>query len=232
MKNVGKLMMIAAAMLLIATTGFDAASQNCQNKGKQCQAGMCAGMDDFSYVPDLTADQKKQIQDLKLILIRETTQIKNQINEKKAHLITVSTGDKVDMNAVNQTIDELFALKASLAKRHVQYMQDVRKLLTDNQKIIFDAHRGKCMSGGEGAGCGSGGGQKCGKGGGQCQNSGNGCGQGQGQGCGNKAGCGHQGGGQQCCKTGEGSKCNHQGQGCGKGDGSGPNPDCPKKDKK
>ena len=58
------------------------------------------------------------------------------------------------MTAVNKTVDELFALKADLVKKHEAFKQDVRKLLTADQKVVFDLnqanHKGKGPKGHKG----------------------------------------------------------------------------------
>ena len=215
-----KLMMV----LLIVMSGmfFNTAlfaqgpgSGQCQGKMekgegmKECHPQGCCG------ISDLTAEQQKQIDALKLNLMKECINIKNQIEEKKAHLITVSSGDNVDMTAVNKTIDELFALKAELVKKHETFKQEVRKLLTADQKVIFDLnqakHKGKGLEGCKGKGGKCHEGQKCEKG---------------------ESGC-HKGDGGSGCQKGDGGSGCHKGDGgagCQKGGGEAPN--CHGKDTK
>ena len=184
--------------------------------------GHCKGGCGMGFLKDLTPEQKKQIYVLKQKLIKETLPIKNQIEEKQAHLKTISTGDNVDMVAVNKTIDEIAVLKADIQKKKMQFRQDVRKLLTEDQKLMFDIHC--CGGNGDGEGCGHGKNMQGNMNG--CNNDhamGNGCqshGQGQGQCCKNQMqnnSCGnHQDG--NCCKhQGNGQAgCQHSmnGQGC------------------
>ena len=120
---------------------------------------------------------------------KETLPIKNQIDEKKAHLKTVSSGDNVDVTAVNKTIDEIYSLKADMAKKREAFRQDVRKLLNDEQKLAFDLHHAKFGDGEKGKGPK----QNPGYG----HGSGTGCGMGQGYGpgkgcCGQKPDAGQQ----------------------------------------
>jgi Spy/CpxP family protein refolding chaperone len=212
-----------AFLLASFTSNYAIAQGQCQQHGKEGTQGegMCKGDKDMAFITDLTADQQKQISALKLNFIKERITIQNLIEEKQAHLKTISTGDNVDMVAVNKTIDELFALKADLQKKHMTFQQDVRKLLTADQKVIFDLHAGKCkgegmeqgcqMHGKEKSDCKSGGNSSC-QGKGNCDmkhcnktESGNGCckGQtGQGQGCGKMQGCQHGQG------RGNGNGCN------------------------
>ena len=194
-----------------------AQEKSCPNHGQQAMMGQCKGGCGMGFLKDLTPDQKKQIDVLKQKLIKETLPIKNQIDEKQAHLKTISTGDNVDMTAVNKTIDEISVLKADIQKKKMQFRQDVRKLLTDDQKLMFDIHC--CGGAGDGEGCGRG--EKmhgdmngCGEG----QGMGNGCHMGQGQCCKNM----EQGQGQ-CCKNQMQSGCGgmHQDGNCCKNQGNG-----------
>ncbi len=142
MKTMKSKLMIVLLILLSGTMFNTALFAQCKNhpmgntevtKDAPMPKGCC-------NVPDLTPDQQKQIDALHLNLVKETLSIKNQIAEKDAHLTTLSTGDNVDLTAVNKTIDEMFALKAELMKKHEAFQQDVRKLLTADQKVLFDMH--------------------------------------------------------------------------------------------
>ena len=86
----------------------------------------------------LTTEQKKSIFDLKSNLQKSVLPVKNMIGEKKAHLKTLSTVDNPDMNAINSTIDEIASLKAQIMKLKMANRQEIRKLLTDKQRVIFD----------------------------------------------------------------------------------------------
>jgi Spy/CpxP family protein refolding chaperone len=95
----------------------------------------------------LSPEQKKSIMEIKTKMMKEALPIKNQIGEKEAHLKTISTGDNIDMNAVNNTIDEISVLKAKMMKMHMANRQEIRKVLNDEQKLIFDIKGPKGMKG-------------------------------------------------------------------------------------
>lgn len=227
MKTKGILMVIITAGLMIFSSSNSANAQCAQKQQQQVTssvqpAGMCCmGMQ------GLTAEQEKQIKDLHQKMMKEMLHLKNQIAEKKAHLQTISTGDNVDMAAVNKTIDELFVLKAEVDKKKIALQQDVRKLLNDEQKIMFDMHKAKGKKCGKGGGCGMKDGMGCqgeGMGTGSAHGSGMGCGMGQtnqGASCGMNQGMGNAGchmgqeKGKGCCKDKTGAGSNTQGSGCG-----------------
>lgn len=93
-------------------------------------------------MPDLTPEQEKVIKKSKLSFQKEASQLKNQIAEKKARLRTLSTAEKPDQAAIDKIIDEIAALKAQLDKKRSRHQQEIRAVLTDEQKVIFDSKKG------------------------------------------------------------------------------------------
>jgi Spy/CpxP family protein refolding chaperone len=217
-----KIIMILAVLIASFGTMQVKAQGMCEHHWKEgMHCGMGKGDNNMAFLNDLTPEQQKQIDALKLNLIKERISVQNLIDEKKAHLKTISTGDNVDLVAVNKTIDELFVLKADMAKKHETFKQDVRKLLTAEQKVMFDIHAGKGRGEGKGQGCGM-----KGMGNGGCRMEGNGPGMGMGMGNGEMKDCKQMGPGSKCCKErmGDGQGDGKM-QGCekhGQGDGNGP----------
>lgn len=97
----------------------------------------------MQVLPDLTDEQKEKIKELRLGLMKEALPIRNQIAENWAKLKTISTADPVDMKAIDKLIDENSILQASLKKEKAANHQEVRKLLTDEQRIVFDSRAGR-----------------------------------------------------------------------------------------
>ena len=175
MKKIIPLMLIAfimiAGQIVNAQTpdeGAGAKASCCKkgDKSEKCMQG----------IPDLTDQQKQKIDDLCLSTKKEMTGLKNQMGEKQAHLKTLQDADKADMAAINKTIDEISALKADMMKKHEATRQAIRELLTEKQRIAFDAKPMGCCGGGENGemhgdkskaapgagGCCKGGAHKCG----------------------------------------------------------------------
>jgi len=91
--------------------------------------------------------------------MKEMLPLKNELAEKMAHLKTLTTKDKVDMAAINATIDEIVVIKGKMMKLQVAHKQEIRKLLTEEQRIIFDTMphmkghgKGNCDGSGPGKG--------------------------------------------------------------------------------
>ena len=94
-------------------------------------------------LPDLTDAQKEGMKSIHIKSMKATQPLKNQLMEKKAHLNTLSSADKADMKAINKQIDEISVIQASIQKQRAASKQEVRSLLTDDQRVIFDAQRGQ-----------------------------------------------------------------------------------------
>ncbi len=233
--------MIAATLLtaaFVTATSFGAFAQDkpaCPSGG-QGQAPQCHqdGGGKGCQMPELTPAQKTQIEALKAAFMKEKMGLQNLIAEKKAHLKTLSTVDEPNMAEINKTIDEMYVIKADLEKKKAAHIQAVRKVLTPEQRLMFDMKhadndredccpegRGQapgCGPQGPGQGCGPQGGQGCPQGGNVpgCQwgaGQGQGCApQGGGQGCQQKAGCQQQGAGAGCQQ--QKSSCQQQNPGC------------------
>ncbi len=87
----------------------------------------------------LSDQQIEKIDALKLKTLKETQKLRNGIAEKQARLRTLSAEDNADMKAINNTIDEMSVLRAGIQKIHMAQHQEIRKLLTEDQRIIFDS---------------------------------------------------------------------------------------------
>ena len=99
--------------------------------------------DKYFNIPDLTDKQKKEIDTLRTTVMKEILPLRNELNEKEANLQTVSTSEKVDMNKVYKKIEEIGNIKLNIAKKKAKQRQDIRILLTDEQRVFFDMHYGK-----------------------------------------------------------------------------------------
>ncbi len=94
-----------------------------------------------AMIPDLTEAQKEKMKALRIEHMKIVQQLRNQLGEKEARLRTLSTSDKVDMSEINRVIEEMGAMRTQLMKSMAQHRQKIRELLTDEQRVIFDAHQ-------------------------------------------------------------------------------------------
>ena len=97
----------------------------------------------FERIPDMTEQQQEQIKQLRTDHLKEILPLRNTIREKKAQLNTLSTSDKADMTMINKIIEEIGELKVNVAKKKASHRQQIRKILTADQRVIFDSLPGK-----------------------------------------------------------------------------------------
>lgn len=89
-------------------------------------------------IPGLTDEQSKKIQTLKLNFQKEMLGLKNLMVELRAKQRTLETNDKVDMKAINSNIDEITKLQNQMMKKGAEHRQQIRSILTDEQRLWFD----------------------------------------------------------------------------------------------
>ena len=89
-------------------------------------------------ISGLSEDQKEKIQKLRISHLKDIQAINNQIGENRAHFKTLMTVENADMNAINKNIDEFGGLRSQLLKKQAAHIQDVRKLLSEEQRLKFD----------------------------------------------------------------------------------------------
>jgi len=159
---------ILFATILMTTTSF--AQRGNGNGNGNGNRGECNG------ISDLTEQQSKQLQTLRTAQAQDMLTYRNQLGEKRARLRTLQTAENPDMKAINTTIEEMGAIKITKNKKRAAHKQEVRKILTPEQRTQFDmrngnrghkGHRGNGMRNGNGENNGQGYGNQRGNGNGQ-----------------------------------------------------------------
>jgi len=137
------IMMIAA--MSMSTTVFAQGRGNGQGmkKGKQTEQMM-------KQIPDLSDEQMDKIKNLRIEMMKQITPLQAELQELKAHLRTLSVAEEADMKAINKTIDKISALQGKIMKIHAKFRQDVRSVLNDKQRVVFDSKAGHMMKGHKG----------------------------------------------------------------------------------
>ena len=137
MKNLLKTILILCVSFGVTAKLHAQAKREQQRTYQVREAGRATMAQNLS----LTDEQKSKMQALKLNLQKEMLPIKNKIGENEASIRSLSTLDNVDLKAVNKIIDDNGLLKADIAKLFMANRQEVRKMLSDDQRIIFDTQK-------------------------------------------------------------------------------------------
>ncbi len=118
-------------MLLFSTASLFAQSQaNCHEHNK-------------SKIPNLTEEQKTQIDAINLKYKKEVLPLHNEIREMRAKITTLTTQDKVNLEEVYALIDAIALKHAEIEKKRTAKHNDIRNLLTEEQRVVFDMHQTK-----------------------------------------------------------------------------------------
>ena len=135
------IMLLIAASLILTSSAF-AQQPMRQPPGEIAKQHMYdkEHAEHMPMLPDLTEKQKEQVKQLRTKHMKAMLPLKNQLMEKKARLHTLSTGEKVDMKEINDMIEEIGAIKTKIMKEQAAHRQEVRKLLTAEQRLMFDTH--------------------------------------------------------------------------------------------
>lgn len=157
MKNLRIQTLTFVLLAIFSLSTFQAEAQS--NKGKQNakRTGKNVNCNKQSRtqckIPDLTAEQQKKIEDLKLKHKKKMNSRRNILAEKNARLNTLRSADNANMSEINKTIDEIGAIRTQMMKDKEAHYQSIRSLLNDKQKVYFDSkrHRGgdACRGGGK-----------------------------------------------------------------------------------
>jgi Spy/CpxP family protein refolding chaperone len=89
---------------------------------------------------NLSDEQKSKIEDLRLTFQKQKLPLQSKIQELRNDLKLELTKDNYDEKKVDQTLDQIGALKKEMYKKRINHMRSVRNLLTDEQKKKFDMH--------------------------------------------------------------------------------------------
>ena len=90
------------------------------------------------FVPDMTPEQRMEIEALILAKNKQIIQLDNRLNEKQTQLQTLESSAKPNLKSINKIIDEIGKLFVSRMKTEAACTQKIRSLLTEKQRIEFD----------------------------------------------------------------------------------------------
>ena len=90
---------------------------------------------------DLTEEQQEEFTTLRTDHYKEITPLRNKMVELRARERTLLSEEKVDITAVENTIDEQTDLMNSMKKIQVKHQLEVKSILTDEQAMKLQMRR-------------------------------------------------------------------------------------------
>lgn len=138
MKRNLNLILTTLFLMGILSTGY---SQRNQGKNMNMNQDRTPGMRmACNNIPDLTEEQQDKIQLLRTKHLKAQTENRNLYREKMAQIRTLTSGSTTDMTKAEVLADEASAIKANMMKSSLNHRNNIRNLLTEDQKVYFDAH--------------------------------------------------------------------------------------------
>jgi Spy/CpxP family protein refolding chaperone len=125
---------VLLSVTLLMATGIDALAQ----RGRGFDRGRGAGQACLN-IPGLTDDQRDQMSELRTAHLREMQTFRGQIDINRAQYRALINEENASMTAINANIDERSALRNQMEKKQAEHHQAVRRLLTEEQRVYFDA---------------------------------------------------------------------------------------------
>jgi len=147
-----KFLMRSMMMLMVVALTATFSTNTYAQRGKGSNDLLMDSIKHERGIPNLTADQKAKIEISRVKHIKEVTPLRNELAEKKAHLRTLNSVEKPDINAINKTIDEISVLQSKIMKSNASHRIEVASNLTDEQKVFFNSRQGKMKNGKRGYG--------------------------------------------------------------------------------
>jgi Spy/CpxP family protein refolding chaperone len=139
-KTIQKSTLLFIAALFAVTSGITYA-QCPKNAGKDKMPMHGEKTPGHTMIPDLTDSQKDKMKTLHFDHMKALQPLQNEIGEKQARLRTLQTADKVNMSEINVVIEDIGSLRTKIMKMKAAHHQEIRSLLTEEQRVIFDAHQ-------------------------------------------------------------------------------------------
>ncbi|MEM6738203.1 MAG: periplasmic heavy metal sensor [Bacteroidota bacterium] len=112
-----------------------------QGRGQQRGSDQAPGMDRQEMMKErlnLSEDQEQQMESIRTKFLGDVQSIKDQLDIKRAEL-KAAINSEASENVVHEFISEINLLNGQRFEKEIERTQEVRSILDDDQKVIFNA---------------------------------------------------------------------------------------------
>ncbi|WP_347839069.1 periplasmic heavy metal sensor [uncultured Draconibacterium sp.] len=142
-----KTRILTLTLIAIFFLSFGAMAQKTENRKRlPQQRQMMADRTDKAreqFKDFFTEEQQEQMKELRLETAKKMQPLRNELNELEARQQTLSTAESADMKAIEKNIDQMAKIKADMQKIRARQHQEIRSMLSDEQRIKFDNMKGR-----------------------------------------------------------------------------------------
>jgi Spy/CpxP family protein refolding chaperone len=138
--------LIITAVVVLAVSAAIAAPAIAQKAVPQ--APMTRGMGRRAcggFGPQFTLEQQEQIEKIHQKHNDERTELTNRLKVMALEMKDIVGSDKPDFKAIEKKMEDMAAVRLDLAKLRLRIHQDIRPLLDDDQRVLFDRNLGRHM---------------------------------------------------------------------------------------
>ena len=89
---------------------------------------------------DLSEEQQDQVKQLRLAHMKDVQPLKDEVKINRLKVNALLKNDDPDMKQIVSLVEADGKLLTQIQVKNIRYRISIRNLLTDEQKIIFDAH--------------------------------------------------------------------------------------------
>ncbi|PKP33700.1 MAG: hypothetical protein CVU00_10240 [Bacteroidetes bacterium HGW-Bacteroidetes-17] len=91
---------------------------------------------------NLSEEQVGKMKEFRTSHLKEMLPIRNEMQEKRAHLRTLTTAENLNQKEIDKVVDEIANLTSKQMKLKIAHQQQTRTLLTEDQRVLFDSRTG------------------------------------------------------------------------------------------
>ncbi len=102
--------------------------------------GNCRPMMQKMNFLQLTEKQQQQIDKMRLEFQKEVLPLRDKVQSLRNEFKLMIVDEKVSKSGLKKQLEKISAAKQEMALKRAQHQREVRKLLTDDQKVKFDQH--------------------------------------------------------------------------------------------
>ena len=148
-----RMMKTGVAIMIFFMAGVIGFSQPPKGKMMNQKPGYAMQMKNML---NLTSDQETQLKNLRLNREKEMLPLQNRMKVLWAEYHELISAEKPNMKAVNANIDARTKLLNQMMKKNVDFRLKFRNILTEEQWLMIQSHKGKMGYGQQGRGMGLG----------------------------------------------------------------------------
>ena len=133
--------LITALLILIVSGSLFAQGEHRGRRQMDDDNPPMGPMKKMAKMLDLNESQQSQIQDLHMKHMREMLPLKNEMEGLKTELKLAETEENFNAAKVESIVKKIEALRTKMTMSKIMHHQEIRKLLTPEQRKKFDAMR-------------------------------------------------------------------------------------------